>query len=243
MNPKVSVIMPVYNAEKYLEHSIECLLKQNFQEFELLLVDDGSSDLSSKICDEYAANDPRIRVFHQKNLGTCAARNLGLDNAAGDYVTFLDDDDECYSGFLDENYKKAIESNADVLCFSVDHQSENLNRVVVTRIQSKTQSIKSIELSTQYAFLRSNDNFIFVWNHFYKRKILRDVRFNPVFRHGLEDILFNMEILPNVESCFLFDASVYYKHISRRGSSSLSFSRYESDISEYIFFFEREYHF
>ena len=93
VNPKISVIIPVYNAEVYLHRCVDSLLSQSFKDFELLLVDDGSVDSSADICDEYANGDERVRVFHKKNGGVSSARNLGLDNARGEWVVFVDADD------------------------------------------------------------------------------------------------------------------------------------------------------
>lgn len=100
-NPKVSVIVPVYNVEKYLHRCIDSILAQTFTDFELLLVNDGSKDNSGKICDEYAAKDSRIRVFHKENSGVSSARNLGLDNVKGEWVTFCDSDDYVERCWLD----------------------------------------------------------------------------------------------------------------------------------------------
>lgn len=98
-NPKISVIVPVYNVEKYLRRCIDSILAQTFTDFELLLIDDGSKDNSGDICDGYAMKDERVRVFHKKNGGVSSARNLGLDNAKGEWVSFVDADDyldNCY---------------------------------------------------------------------------------------------------------------------------------------------------
>lgn len=103
-NPKISVIVPVYNVEKYLRRCIDSILAQTFTDFELLLIDDGSKDNSRDLCDGYAMKDERVRVFHKKNGGVSSARNLGLDNAKGEWVSFVDADDyldNCYySNFL-----------------------------------------------------------------------------------------------------------------------------------------------
>lgn len=98
--PKVSVIIPVYNSEKFLARTIESVLNQTFTDFELLLVNDGSKDASPSICDSYAAQDKRVRVFHKPNGGVSSARNCGLDNANGQYIAFLDNDDLYYPEFL-----------------------------------------------------------------------------------------------------------------------------------------------
>ena len=92
-NPTISVIVPVYNAEKYLSRCMDSILVQTFTCFELLLVDDGSTDCSGRICDEYAKRDTRIRVIHKENGGVSSARNLGLDNAKGEWICFCDSDD------------------------------------------------------------------------------------------------------------------------------------------------------
>ena len=97
---KVSVIIPVYNAEKYLRETIDSVLGQDFEDFELLLVDDGSKDASPAICDEYAAQDSRVQALHKTNGGVSSARNLGLDKARGEYIVFLDNDDLLYPDFL-----------------------------------------------------------------------------------------------------------------------------------------------
>ena len=93
LQPLISIIVPVYNSEKYINKCIESVLSQSYINWEMLLIDDGSTDESGRICDEYAAKDDRIRVYHQSNSGVSIARNLGLDKMAGDYVTFIDSDD------------------------------------------------------------------------------------------------------------------------------------------------------
>lgn len=98
--PQISVIVPVYNAEKYLHRCIDSILAQTFSDFELLLIDDGSKDNSGRICDKYAAKDNRIRVFHKENGGVSSARNLGLNNAKGKWITFVDADDYVKSEYL-----------------------------------------------------------------------------------------------------------------------------------------------
>lgn len=106
--PTISVIVPVYNTEKYLPRCIESVLAQTFVDWEMLLIDDGSTDASGSICDEYAAKDERIRVFHKENGGVSSARNLGLDNARGEWITFVDADD-----YIEENFLKSFEGNLD----------------------------------------------------------------------------------------------------------------------------------
>ena len=105
-NFAISIIIPVYNTEKYLRRCIESVLSQSFTDFELILVDDGSKDSSPQICDEYASQDKRVRVIHKVNGGVSAARNDGLDIAKGEYVTFIDSDDWVEREYLQSLYDK-----------------------------------------------------------------------------------------------------------------------------------------
>ena len=111
---KVSVIMPVYNSEEYLEWASNSVLKQNLNEIELILVDDGSSDESGKY-DIIQKKDSRVKVLHQKNQGISAARNKGIEMAEGEYIAFIDNDDIYLDGFLDTVYKYAKENQADIV--------------------------------------------------------------------------------------------------------------------------------
>ena len=111
---KISIIVPVYNSEKYLPETAQSILKQSFSDFELILVDDGSKDGSGKICDQLAAKDTRIKVIHKTNGGICSARNAGLKEAAGEYIAFCDNDDIYLPGLLEDNYALAKKYDADV---------------------------------------------------------------------------------------------------------------------------------
>ena len=115
--PKVSVIVPVYNSEKYLPETIDSILNQKFADFELILIDDGSKDSSGVICDSYAAKDSRVRVIHKENGGICSARNAGLKIARGEYLAFCDNDDKYLPNLLEDNYELAKEYNADIVRF------------------------------------------------------------------------------------------------------------------------------
>ena len=113
--PKISVIIPLYNKEKYIAQTIESLLIQSFSDFEIVIVDDGSTDGSSSIIDSYAEKDNRITVFHICNGGVSRARNIGLDNSLGEYVTFVDSDDSVHEDYLSNLYSCINESGADLV--------------------------------------------------------------------------------------------------------------------------------
>lgn len=115
--PKISVVIPVYNVERYLAECVDSVLVQSFGDYEIILVDDGATDSSGQICDEYANKDPRVRVIHRQNGGLSAARNTGLDAAAGDYVYFLDSDDYIAPDTLQKLHALAEREGADVVFF------------------------------------------------------------------------------------------------------------------------------
>lgn len=114
-NVEISVIVPVYNAEKYLHCCIDSILAQTFTNFELLLINDGSKDRSGVICDEYAKKDNRIRVFHKENGGVSSARNLGIEKALGTWISFVDSDDWIEPNMLEEVLQNAINNNAELV--------------------------------------------------------------------------------------------------------------------------------
>lgn len=113
--PKISVIVAVYKAEAYLHRCVDSLLAQTFRDFEILLIDDGSPDNSGKICDDYAKQDARIRVFHKENGGVGSARQCGIDHARGEYITHVDPDDWVEPTLLEDLYKKVKEVDADMI--------------------------------------------------------------------------------------------------------------------------------
>lgn len=113
--PEISIIVPVYNAEKWLSYCIDSIMNQTFSDFELLLIDDGSTDGSGKICDEYSLKDSRIRVFHKTNEGVSSARNLGLDNASGEWIAFCDADDWIEQDMIKILLDRANEKNVDIV--------------------------------------------------------------------------------------------------------------------------------
>ena len=123
--PKISIIIPVYNVERYLPRCLDSVLAQTFADFELLLIDDGSPDRSPAICDQYAAKDPRIQVFHKPNGGVSSARNLGIDHAQGSFIAFIDADDYIEPNFLEEMLNAMNRYNADLVCCGVYEGEKN----------------------------------------------------------------------------------------------------------------------
>ena len=241
-NVAVSVIMPVYNSENRVRFAIESVLSQDFDSFELILVNDGSTDSSGTICDEYAKKDSRVYVIHQENAGTSAARNAGLRIAKGKYITFCDHDDEYLPHLLRDNFELIEKEKADVLQFSVNRiYTESDNCIVEQRL--KNGSVSAEELPYKYLDVRLNENFIDVWNHFYKREVVSDLTFNTIFDHGMEDICFNLALMFRVKQKYVFNSGVYYNHYlySDSSGSVLKLKASSNVIEQLKVLFELEY--
>ena len=121
--PQISIIVPVYNTEKYLERCLNSILSQTFTDFELLLINDGSTDSSGGICDEYATKDSRIRVFHKKNSGVTSARRLGVEESKGEYISFVDSDDNLYPKSLEILINNVTSNDIDIIVSDIANES------------------------------------------------------------------------------------------------------------------------
>ena len=203
-NPKISVIVPVYKAEHYLARCVDTLLAQTFDDFEVILVDDGSPDNSGAICDEYALKDKRVRVIHQPNAGVSMARQKGLDNARGEYVIHADPDDWVEPDMLKELYAKAKEEDADmVICDFYGHYG---GKVVYERQQPSS--------------LDHNTVLCDMFKHLFGsccNKLVRRVcflKFDIHFSEGVsfcEDLLINSTLLRhNIKVAYLPNAFYHY---------------------------------
>ena len=193
MNPKISIIVPVYKVEQYLPRCIDSILAQTFTDFELLLIDDGSPDRSGEICDEYALKDSRIRVFHKENGGVSSARNMGLDNAKGEWIAFVDSDDVVTSAYLMDMFN-AIGSNTQFV----------LSNYCSFNIDSSVAVLKDVFLEKEEIVRYFIENKIFVlsapYSKLYNLDIIRRylLRF-PIGIHMGEDAIFIMKYLNKIE--------------------------------------------
>lgn len=210
-NPKISIIVPVYNVEQYLPRCIDSILNQSFVDFELLLIDDGSKDKSGKICDEYANKDDRIRVFHKENGGVSSARNVGLENARGEWLSFIDGDDEITEGYF--NIRQEHEG-VDVIIkpYCVENGDG-----CVTCHQNELKILTGRDKIFRYYVQKRNNA---LWDKFIKRKTIGTQRFYTNVSIG-EDFLFFLSVLPEVKS-IAFDDTGSYRYFLRQGSAMQS---------------------
>lgn len=225
MVPAVSIIVPVYNAESALRRCIESILRQSCADFELLLVDDGSSDRSGAICDEYAAQDGRIRVFHKENGGVSAARNLALQEAQGKYLQFLDSDDWAAPDATLLLLRAAQEHEADLVI-------SDFYRVVGERVSVKGDIEEDSVLSrAEYAerMMANPADFYYgvLWNKLYRRDLVNahHIRMDEEIS-WCEDFLFNLEYMRVARRFYALNVPLYY-YVKTKGSlaSQISISK------------------
>ncbi|MCH4084590.1 MAG: glycosyltransferase family 2 protein [Olsenella sp.] len=220
----VSIAMPVYNSEKYLSRAIDSILSQSFKDFELILIDDGSKDGSGAICDRYKSEDARVVVKHVKNGGMCRARNLAIDSAKGEYMAFCDDDDLYLPNLLEDNYRIALETDADVVRFGRElylYTAGSSRPRVSTAAPSSMRIYTDKEIFPHYEEVRARTDG--VWNGLYKRSFLNQygIRFDERLHSGFEDNLFNIACY-STSRIVATNPGVYYRWI-RRVSHSTSF--------------------
>ena len=222
--PIVSIIVPVYNTEKFLHRCIDSILAQTYTDFELLLIDDGSKDSSGTICDEYAAQDTRVRVFHKENGGVSSARNVGLDNARGEWITFVDADDWISKDYLEE---LAMHSDSDLVIadFVVEGEGQWNERLPVGQWQGKELS-GIIEHDVALA------RFTAPWSKLLKKSLIGQIRFYTELTTQ-EDALFMFRYLCVVQNIQIIAQKGY--HYNRETIGSLSKSLEGNHIQFYDF--------
>lgn len=223
----VSVIMPVYNAAAHLEAAVQSVLRQTLQDLELILVDDGSTDGSAALCDAAAAADPRVRVVHQANGGICAARNRGLELAAGEYVSFCDDDDVFLPDFLATALGAAQEKDADLvrLDYRLFRSDASGHEFELRHPEGNPCRLIRGENPQDYGTFLHAAGPLFVWNAIYRRKTLENLCFDPRCRRGVEDFVFNAAFHARMERAVYLPQAACLHYERARGSTSACFSQ------------------
>ena len=221
---EISIIVPVYNVEKYLENCIESILNQTFKDFELILVDDGSTDNSGKICDIYEKKDSRIKVIHKNNGGLSSARNAGLDIACGKYVGFIDSDDSIHPRMYEILYDLIKKYESDISCCNYKKiydifkdEYENVNSLEVIEM-SNIEAIKNLydkEIGVK---------LVIACNKLYRKNLFDNIRYKVGRVH--EDEFMAHRILYNCKKITYVDNELYY-YLQREGSimSQISYKR------------------
>ena len=228
MGEKISVIVPVYNVEAYLERCVESILQQTYANFELILINDGSTDSSGLICDHLASQYENIKVYHIENAGVSNARNMGIQLATGAWITFIDSDD-----FVTQDYLATLASavEGENIGFVIAPLHHIKNGIVTdlpphpgkTELWSTEETMKELLITTRTSF--------FPVAKLFKRDLLADEKFNTNY-HLAEDALFLTELLlkTRCSSVFIDKPIYYYDH--REGSATTSVNQHVLDTIE-----------
>ena len=212
----ISIIVPVYNVEPYLSHCLNSIANQTYANIEVILVDDGSTDFSGDICDNFCQKDSRFTAIHQENQGLPGARNSGLKIAKGNYISFVDSDDYIHPQMMETLIHSIKSSKCEVgmvrekQVYGSDDMDSRVD-IITPHIVHQDRLIASL-------FDTSNpeigNKYMFAWNKLYKKKVLEGIYFNQVLN---EDLDFNLRVFLRVESIAYVDAPLYY-YFQREGS-------------------------
>lgn len=221
MNIKISVIIPVYNVEKFLSKTIESILNQTFKNFELILIDDGSTDKSGQICDYYENKDERVIVKHTYNKGVSSARNLGLDISKGDYISFVDSDDLIEKQMLEVLYNEIKQGDCQIVkcdfCeigYLSKEYIENGKKYVSEYNSKVIQGNKEI-----FHLFLTNELGASCCDKLFKRQLFDSERFKNIIVN--EDISLLLQIIPQLNNIKIIDYP-FYKYVRRKNSTTTS---------------------
>lgn len=211
MRELISVIVPIYNTGKYLNHCIQSILNQTYSNLELILVNDGSTDDSGKICDEWKLKDSRIKVIHQENKGLSEARNIGLDMASGEYIGFVDSDDYIHSRMYEVLYSEIQKNTADIsICqeYAFYEDAEPFEEIV----KSDYRIIPEDGEQFLYHFFDDyTAPLVCVWNKLYKRECIEGIKFRAGKR--AEDCFFMVEVANQIQKVVWVKERMYFCRI------------------------------
>ena len=213
---ELSIVVPVYNVAAYLKKTVESLKNQTFNDAEILLIDDGSIDESGVLCDQFAEEDSRVRVFHQINQGVSSARNKGIAEARGKYITFVDSDDWVEADTYSEAMQYIADNSFDVFVFGHTVDEEEIQKKMFLE---GNPSLRVIPVDTALSSMLLNRSFN--WNmgdKIYRTELVKKHPFNTDIHNG-EDLLFHWRVFSEAERIGVFNTCKYH-YVQRKGSAS-----------------------
>ncbi len=213
----ISVIVPVYNAEQYLTNCIESILSQTFQDYELILIDDGSTDESGVICDEYARKNRQIKVIHQSNAGPSAARNRGLEESRGNYITFVDADDYVEMSYLEKLWQTLERYGADLVVGGMvvvreGKRSKRRKDMVAPELKMERMATRE---EAYRGMLEGKHALLFAWGKLYHRRLFQGLQYAE--GEIYEDVKIICKLIERAERIVLTSYAGYF-YIQRLGS-------------------------
>ena len=225
----VTVIIPVYNVEMYLPLCINSILKQTYQNLEIILIDDGSTDDSPGICDTYALKDNRIKVIHQQNQGAAVARNTGLENATGEYIVFVDSDDFINEKMIEKLYIALKQTDSDLSICNFKYTSENGKEIDLKETDIKNEVLYTEEIIDKL-FQNNNCVYIVIWNKMYKKDLWKQIRY-PVGVIYEDEAVIHHIFSKCKKVATISDELYYYRQVS---GSIMHSERNEKNLDKYL---------
>lgn len=237
MNQLISIIVPVYNSEKYLKSCLDSIKNQTYKYTEVIIIDDGSSDLSPQICDDYAKENNNFTVYHKKNEGVSKARNDGINRAKGNYIIFIDSDDTISQDYIETLFKNILEYDADIsMCniIRVDENGEYIENFDIKRKNEKSE----IKLLSKKEYISNILDYKYYYTYATNKLIKKDVIKNIRFRediHYNEDGVFFLEISKNIKKAvFMFPIYKYFYVVNSSSANAQKFNdRYLTIIKSF----------
>lgn len=216
--PRVSVIVPVYNVEKYIKRTIESIIHQTYEKLDIIIVNDGSLDGTGEICEKYANQDSRIRLFNQDNQGLSEARNKGINNAEGEYIVFIDGDDFIHPQMIELLLKSLLDNSADISVCSYEKTYENNTFDLPLCKEEKITKYKCYSFEEAIGCLFNSNTYVtftVAWNKLYRREIFDDIRYPKGRIHEDEFVIYR--IFSNANKVVYIDNKLYF-YLQRDGS-------------------------
>ena len=223
----ISIVVPIYNVEKYLKTCIDSIINQTYTNLEIILVDDGSLDNCGKICDEYKITDKRIKVVHKKNGGLSDARNAGIDVSTGKYIAFIDSDDYVAENYIEILYNLCIENN--VLLSECNYKRVQSSDKIETKQDKETCIYTGKEMSKRL-YTEDCIRTIVVWNKLYKSELFNELRF-PKGKIN-EDEFTIYKIFYNIDKVAITKEKLYYYRVSPDSIMNRKFNEKRLDLIE-----------
>ncbi|MEF2629635.1 glycosyltransferase family 2 protein [Megamonas funiformis] len=242
---KISIIIPIYNVEQYLSQCLDSVINQTYKNLEILLINDGSTDNSGKICDNYAKLDNRIRVFHKKNEGVSSARNLGLEKCTGDFIGFVDPDDFIELNMYELLYNEQQKTNADIIWCNYCKISSTGNIIYLGEINNNT--FYDLSLKNNKKIFSKNFYYIlnmktYIWNKLFKRKLFYNIRF-PL-KKTFEDLFIFMSLILQTNTIqFISKTLYYYRQRDTSLCATFNTSKFSLDFIEASIIFGIDYNY
>ncbi|MDA3077966.1 glycosyltransferase family 2 protein [Campylobacter sp. JMF_06 NA1] len=224
-NQLISIVIPVYNVEKYLKECLDSVTNQTYKNLEIILIDDGSTDSSGKMCDEFIKKDNRIRVIHKQNGGLSSARNAGLDVMQGEYLAFVDSDDMIDETYIETLYDmiKKYNTKISMVSFEKFTDTEYIQEIKQQNLNNKTIQAFNIEEFFKNYLISKTNFHNFNWRCLYHKSIFKNLRF-PI---GIlfEDVAIYFDVFSNQDTMYISNKKLYFYRQNRPGAITHSINK------------------